>query len=406
MGTTGSTHIHAHLYTHGYMGMGTVGMVTKANGYGFSWVQMTIASQFNDGITCVLVWVRVGMGMGSHGYGYGFYVQVRIPPTEPLSKASPVRCNYENDPDCKACQTYMSWWQKYTQEARPPKELRTAACKRQITIDVQILLLRLYYQDPTKDACNVPVCAETRSVMTKMVNSLTAASEIGGPMAATYLLKHPDHYTAHKFRACYWREKGQSTVVVALDDKSRSKGKKRIVPLSLVLDYMWWPAEYEDHSRKGPSTFLEWMEHIQQNIIQNETPAQSRAREAHQLAAQSRQLPFPWTCVYIWTKLGDIMLDVFEQWKGLDYREQVSLSAVSSVWLSHSPGARWYNMIFDEWDLWIPPNLPLLENQRSDDNTVGTKMSGQNPCVPKDKFMGIPMGRDLHELAKPVGTQG
>ncbi|RPD67885.1 hypothetical protein L226DRAFT_474272, partial [Lentinus tigrinus ALCF2SS1-7] len=98
--------------------------------------------------------------------------------------------------------------------------------------------------------------------MTKMVNSLTAASEIGGPMAAMYLLKHPDHYTGHKFRPCYWRgfvlevmrawndsknisEEGRSTVVVALDEKSKS-GQKRIVPLSPVLDYMWRPAEYED----------------------------------------------------------------------------------------------------------------------------------------------------------------
>ncbi|RPD73918.1 hypothetical protein L226DRAFT_523684 [Lentinus tigrinus ALCF2SS1-7] len=62
------------------------------------------------------------------------------------------------------------------------------------------------------------------------------------------------------------------------------------------------------------------------------------------------------------------MPDVFEQWKGLDYREQVSPSAVSSVWLSHPPGARWYNAVFDEWDLWIPPNLPPLENQRLDEN--------------------------------------
>ncbi|RPD52046.1 hypothetical protein L227DRAFT_515403, partial [Lentinus tigrinus ALCF2SS1-6] len=103
---------------------------------------------------------------------------------------------------------------------------------------------------------------KARSMMTKMVNSLTAASEIGGPIAAMYLLKHPDHYTGHKFRPCYWRgfvlevmrawndsknisEEGRSTVVVALDEKSKS-GQKRIVPLSPVLDYMWRPAEYED----------------------------------------------------------------------------------------------------------------------------------------------------------------
>ena len=46
---------------------------------------------------------------------------------------------------------------------------------------------------------------KARSLITKIVNSLTAASEIGGPMAAMYLLKHPDHYTSHQFRVCYWR---------------------------------------------------------------------------------------------------------------------------------------------------------------------------------------------------------
>ena len=46
---------------------------------------------------------------------------------------------------------------------------------------------------------------KARSIITKMVNALTAASEIGGPMAAMYLLKHPDHYTGHQFRTCFWR---------------------------------------------------------------------------------------------------------------------------------------------------------------------------------------------------------
>ncbi|RPD52741.1 hypothetical protein L227DRAFT_468677, partial [Lentinus tigrinus ALCF2SS1-6] len=46
---------------------------------------------------------------------------------------------------------------------------------------------------------------KAKSMMIKMVNSLTTDSEIGGPMVAMNLLKHSDYYTAHKFRACYWR---------------------------------------------------------------------------------------------------------------------------------------------------------------------------------------------------------
>ncbi|TFK79137.1 hypothetical protein K466DRAFT_506086 [Polyporus arcularius HHB13444] len=90
--------------------------------------------------------------------------------------------------------------------------------------------------------------------MTKIVDSLTASSEIGGPMAAVYLLQHPDHYTNYKFRPCFWRgyayeimrawsdsldisEEGTSKVV-----KRRLKGKL----LSPVLNYVWRPPEYEN----------------------------------------------------------------------------------------------------------------------------------------------------------------
>jgi hypothetical protein len=40
---------------------------------------------------------------------------------------------------------------------------------------------------------------KARRLITKIVNSLTAKVEIGGPMASLYLLKNPDHYTSHKF---------------------------------------------------------------------------------------------------------------------------------------------------------------------------------------------------------------
>ncbi|EIW62916.1 uncharacterized protein TRAVEDRAFT_114867, partial [Trametes versicolor FP-101664 SS1] len=94
----------------------------------------------------------------------------------------------------------------------------------------------------------------------KIVNSLTACSEIGGPMAAMYLLKHPDHYKSHKFRTCFWRgyvyevmhawedsakiaEEGTTKVMLGLSGTS-----KRIIALSPVQDYIWRPTEYEHMS--------------------------------------------------------------------------------------------------------------------------------------------------------------
>jgi len=46
---------------------------------------------------------------------------------------------------------------------------------------------------------------KARSLLTKVVNALTAKIGIGGPMASLYLLKHPDHYTSHKFKTFYWK---------------------------------------------------------------------------------------------------------------------------------------------------------------------------------------------------------
>ena len=46
---------------------------------------------------------------------------------------------------------------------------------------------------------------KARSLITKIVNALTAKLEIGGPMASLYLLGNPDHYTNQKFVVFYWK---------------------------------------------------------------------------------------------------------------------------------------------------------------------------------------------------------
>lgn len=44
-----------------------------------------------------------------------------------------------------------------------------------------------------------------RRMIMKVVNSLSSKMEIGAPMAALYLLEHPDHYTSHQFVPFYWK---------------------------------------------------------------------------------------------------------------------------------------------------------------------------------------------------------
>ena len=121
---------------------------------------------------------------------------------------------------------------------------------------------------------------KARSLITKMVNALTAASEIGGPMASMYLLKHPDHYTSHKFRVFYWRsfvtevmqawtdsgdiaDPVKSTVILGLKDNSRGK----VVALSPVIDYIWRPVELEQVS------LYDWIRtHSKRHIPCNKQP--------------------------------------------------------------------------------------------------------------------------------------
>jgi hypothetical protein len=47
--------------------------------------------------------------------------------------------------------------------------------------------------------------ASARSLVTKLVNALTAKLEISSPFASLYLLGNPDHYTSHTFINFYWK---------------------------------------------------------------------------------------------------------------------------------------------------------------------------------------------------------
>ena len=97
---------------------------------------------------------------------------------------------------------------------------------------------------------------KARRLVTQMVNSLTAKSEIGAPMAAMYLLGNPDHYTSHDFVPFYWKSfihhiffdresnndvedltKGSEKVVI------QNKAGK-YVAYSAVFDYIFRPLSY------------------------------------------------------------------------------------------------------------------------------------------------------------------
>jgi hypothetical protein len=97
---------------------------------------------------------------------------------------------------------------------------------------------------------------KARSLVTKIVNALTAKLEIGGPMASLYLLGNPDHYTNQDFVVFYW--KGYVTEVLkAWKQVSDVQSDKVIllknvdgeyVGLSTVDDYKYRPYELNNKS--------------------------------------------------------------------------------------------------------------------------------------------------------------
>ena len=97
---------------------------------------------------------------------------------------------------------------------------------------------------------------KARSLVTKIVNALTAKLEIGGPMASLYLLGNPDHYTNQRFVVFYW--KSYVTEVLKAwkqDDDVRSDKVVLLknvdgeyIGLSMVDDYMYRPYELNEKS--------------------------------------------------------------------------------------------------------------------------------------------------------------
>jgi hypothetical protein len=103
---------------------------------------------------------------------------------------------------------------------------------------------------------NVDRKQAARSLMTKMVNALTAKIEIGSPMASLYLLGNPDHYTQHKFITFYWKNFVYEARKTGEDPNIEDKPEKviliknlgRYVGLSNVYDYIFRPIIYKDLS--------------------------------------------------------------------------------------------------------------------------------------------------------------
>jgi hypothetical protein len=97
---------------------------------------------------------------------------------------------------------------------------------------------------------------KARSILTKIVNALTAKLEIGAPIASLYLLGNPDHYTNQNFVVFYWKSY-VTEVLKAWKQDSNAQSDKVVllkitdgefIGLSTVDDYIYRPYELSDKS--------------------------------------------------------------------------------------------------------------------------------------------------------------
>ena len=113
---------------------------------------------------------------------------------------------------------------------------------------------QIFEKNETLLTANENMQNSARSLVTKMVNALTAKLEIGSPMASMYLLGNPDHYSSHEFVNFYWRSFVRearsvfSTPLEEIDNMPEkvllNKSKGKFVALSNVHDYIYRPSAF------------------------------------------------------------------------------------------------------------------------------------------------------------------
>jgi len=101
---------------------------------------------------------------------------------------------------------------------------------------------------------------KSRKLVTQMMNSLIAKSEMGSLMASMYLLGNPDHYTSHKFIPFFWRNfinyiLNPSNANVLGEEENKQNAEKVVITKNLkgkyvgykaVLDYVHRPTVYNN----------------------------------------------------------------------------------------------------------------------------------------------------------------
>ena len=106
--------------------------------------------------------------------------------------------------------------------------------------------------------------------------------------------------------------------------------------------------------RESCAEFITRMEQFCVDAAKKETTGQRLRRLRRQQAARSGQIPPPWVPVYLWAKMGDIAYTE-PGWAAFEIRCPVASEAVAALWDLYTPRRRYYNYLYDEWDLLPEP---------------------------------------------------
>src|SRR5215471_8116881 len=126
---------------------------------------------------------------------------------------------------------------------------------------------------------------KARSVLTQIVNNLTAKMEIGAPMACLYLLGNPDHYTNHKFVVFYWKSYVSEVLKSWRTDENMEKDKVVLlktkggeyIGLSSIDDYKFRPYQFENKS------LYEWIQ-ISKRVKRSDSEKEAFLNQRHDIS--------------------------------------------------------------------------------------------------------------------------
>ncbi|KAI0716950.1 hypothetical protein C8Q76DRAFT_795191 [Earliella scabrosa] len=122
------------------------------------------------------------------------------------------------------------------------------------------------------------------------------------------------------------------------------------------------PRGHSQMPRESFEAFVRRMESLCRHAISTESTAERHRRIRRLRAAISPGPPAPWVPVYLWLKIGECY-HTEPSWADFDIRLEVHSEAVPGIWDHYPARCRYFNFVFNEWDLIPQPVAGINEGQ-------------------------------------------